>query len=230
MATYPMILKLALLLALTLTACQALPDLPPTGDSADAPPATSLTAPAQDGQIAYENGGITLRVKVPDGWQCYNTANGIVLTEHIGTAATAGHLQGILVYIFMPPMDGFELPTARGVNVAWAVLRQVISNPDYVGRALVSEPQAFDWDRHDAAYYLLNNRDGTLTLLLAMSLAPGRLMVVHISVPESHGGRVRPLLPDLLQSLTVNDVPISADALRHLPDPLLFPTDKTHPG
>lgn len=225
-----MVLKLALLLALTLTACQALPDLPPTGDSADTLPVASLTAPAQDGWIAYENEGTTLKIKVPDDWQCYNIADGIVLTEHIGTAETAGHLQGILVYIFMPQMSSFELPTTGDVNMAWAVLKQVVSNPDYVGRALVSEPQAFDWDHHDAAYYLLNNRDGTLTLLLAMSLAPGRLVVAHISVPESDGGRIRPLLPDLLQSLTVNDVPISADALRHLPDPLLFPTDETHPG
>jgi hypothetical protein len=170
-----------------------------------------------------------LKIQIPDRWQSYTTTDGIVLTEHIGTAETAGHLQGILLYIFVPHMDSF-VPPAEGVNGAWAVLKQVVSNPDYVGRALVSEPEAFEWDHHDAAYYLLNNRDGTLTLLLAMSLTQDKLVVAHISMPESHAARIRPLLPELLQTLTVNDVPVNAEALTHLPDPLVFPVDSGSAG
>lgn len=228
---YPMILKLALalLLAFVLTACQALPDIPAAIPPADTPAVDVLTAEAQGGWATYENGSAILKIRIPAGWQSYNTTDGIVLTEHIGTAETAGHLQGILVYIFVPRMSRFELPTTEGANIAWAVLKQVVTNPDYVGRALASEPQAFDWDHHDAAYYLLNNRDSTLTLLLAMSLPPNKMIVAHISLPESQAARLRPLLPSLFQSLTINGVLISAEALRHLPDPLVFPTEAASP-
>lgn len=220
-----MTLKLALLLMLVLAACQVVPDFPTTSDQPGVLTADALTVEAHDGWTTHENDGVVLKIRIPDGWQSYHTADGVVLTEYIGTAETAGHLQGILMYVFVPRMDSFRLPDTDDVNMAWAVLKQVVSNPDYVGRALVSEPQAFDWDHHDAAYYLLNNRDGTLTLLLAMSLPRHKMIVCHISMPESHADRVRPMLPDLLRTLTVNDTPIDAAALNHLPDPLVFPVD-----
>lgn len=218
--------KLALLLlTLCLAACQVVPDLPPAS-----PPgafdAAVPTAATHNGWATHESSGVTLGIQIPDGWQSYQTADGIVLSEYIGTAETAGHLQGILMYVFVPRMDIFDLPTSGDVNLAWAVLKQVVHNPDYVGRALASEPQAFEWDHHDAAYYLLNNRDGTLTLLLAMSLPQQKLLVSHISLPESHAARLRPLLPDLLDTLTVDGERIDASALDRLPDPLVFPADE----
>ena len=227
-----MAFKLALLLmmmTLYLAACQVVPDLPPASPPG-ASDAAEPTAEAHDGWATHENNGVTLSIQIPDGWQSYRTADGIVLSEYIGTAETAGHLQGILMYVFVPRMDIFELPTSDDVNLAWAVLKQVVHNPDYVGRALASEPQAFEWDHHDAAYYLLNNRDGTLTLLLAMGLPGRKLLVSHISLPESHAARLRPLLPNLLATLTVNGEQIDPSALNHLPDPLVFPADESGEG
>lgn len=224
-----MTFKLALLLTLCLAACQVVPDFPPAS-----PPGTPdvdvPTVEAHNGWVMHESNGVTLSIQIPEGWQSYRTDDGIVLTEHIGTAETAGHLQGILMYVFVPRMDIFELPESDDVNLAWAVLKQVVHNPDYVGRALASEPQAFEWDHHDAAYYLLNNRDGTLTVLLAMSLPQRQLLVSHISVPESHAARLRPLLPNLLATLTVNGERVDSADLERLPDPLVFPTEVAHPS
>lgn len=229
-----MIFKLLLLLLITaLFGCQTVMEFPSTG-SQNAVLNTNpeaLTAEAQSVWTTHESDGVTLRIQIPQGWQSYQTSDGVVLTEHIGTAETAGQLQGILVYIFVPHMGRFSLPQSEDVNMAWAVLNQVVSDPDYVGRALVSDPVAFDWDHHDAAYYLLNNRDGTLTLLLAMSLAQRRKLVVcHISMPEADADRLRPLLPGLLRTLTVNDVAVDASALDLLPDPLVFPVDEADSG
>lgn len=187
-----------------------------------------LSSTPSDGWAVHEGTGISLKIKIPNGWETYNTESGIVLTEHMGKPETGGILEGILIYVFIPPhMDDIQIRNSENGNIAWQMLKQVISKREYIGNALVSEPVAFDWDHHDAAYYLLNNRDGTVTLLLAMGLSDGQHLVVsHISLPENQAYRLRPLLPDLLSSLTIDNVPIDVTAITHLPDPLVFPLDE----
>lgn len=177
-----------------------------------------------DGWAVHESTGISLKIKIPSGWETYNMASGIVLTEHMGKPETGGVLEGILIHVFIRQMDEFHVNNSEDGNTAWKMLKQVMADPDYVGNALVSEPVAFDWDHHDAAYYLLNNRDGTVTLLLAMGLSDNNQVVVsHISLPESQVNRLRPMLPKLLDSLTIDGVVVDVTALNHLPDPLAFP-------
>jgi hypothetical protein len=206
---------------MSLVACEKLDQTPSTP--------TTVTMPTPPDGWAIHNGtGINLKIKVPDGWDTYNTESGIVLSEHMGTAETGGVLEGLLVYVFVPHSEAFELPHWNGNNLAWAMLKRVVSDRDYVGNALASEPQAFDWDGNEAAYYLLNNRDGTLTMLLAVELSSTHeLIVCHMSMPEADGQRIRPLLPDLLGSLTINGGQMRADALQRLPNPLNFPADDT---
>lgn len=187
---------------------------------------TQVNATEPSGWSQHDSDGIQLRIQVPDGWQTYHTDAGIVLAEHISSAESGGHLEGILIHVFVPDMNDFDIPDDEDVNMAWWVLNQVVHNPDYIGTALVSEPVAFEWDHHDAAYYLLNNNDNTVTMLLALGLPDTHKMVVsHISAPVTHADRVRPLLPDLLDTLTVNGIALDASALDHLPDPLAFPID-----
>jgi hypothetical protein len=173
----------------------------------------------------HDEGEYELRILVPYGWETYNTDDGIVLNEMVGANAPDTPLHGILIHVFVPDAQQFRWPKADDdVNLAWYILKQVVHNPDYVGSALISEPVAFDWDHHDAAYYLLNNRDGTVTMLLAMGMPDGRSLVVsHISVPEDQAYRVRRYLPTLLATLTIDGQPIDVAALDTLPDPLVFP-------
>ena len=133
-------------------------------------------------------------------------------------------LRGFLIHIFVQNVSSFHVPDWAGRNMAWMVLKQVVRNPDYVGNALVSEPVAFEWDGHDAAYYLLNNRDGTVTMLLALDM-PGQdnMIVCHVSVPAAQSERIRELLPGLLETLTIDGTQISMIALDVLPQPLVFP-------
>lgn len=218
-----MIVKLlVLLLVLCLAACQSPGSQQPTETSSVLPPHATPSA----GWASNTETPLSLKVRIPDGWETYNTESGIVLTERTTTPETGVTLEGLLVYIFVPKMDGFSTP-AHDANVAWSMLNQVVTNRDYIGDALVSDPVAFLWDKHDAAYYLLNNRDGTLTLLLAIGMPDRRnLVVCHVSMPESHSSRLRPLLPDLLSSLVVNGEAIDGTALHNLPDPLVFPVDE----
>jgi len=223
------IILLLVLLALVLTSCRfpgetsvVIIDTPSTNNDNLTP--VIATEPADWSQ--HDSGDIQLRIRVPDGWQTYHTDAGIVLAEHMGSADSGGQLEGILIHIFVPDMRDFDMPDDEDVNLAWWVLNQVAHDPEHVGTALVSEPVAFEWDHHDAAYYLLNNNDNTVTLLLALGLPDSNKMVVcHVSAPVTHADRVRPLLPDLLDTLTVNDIALDASALDHLPDPLDFPLD-----
>ena len=214
----------ALLMLTGLVGCQnATPSPLPVSNVTRAAPRV-----AERDEWVIHQGLVDLRLRVPAGWETYNTNDGIVLSEHVSSAYTADRLRGILVHLFVPPMDGFSM-SGPDANLAWAVLKQVVTNPAYVGDALASEPVAFDWDDHHAAYYLLNNRDGTLTLLLALGLA-GRdqIVVCHISLPETQQARRRPLLPQLLAGLTVDGAAIDASALHDLPDPLVFPAPESN--
>lgn len=215
-----MLKLLVLIVILNIAGCQELNN-PPTPTSTPVP--TPSPMPSASWAI-HDSTGINIKIKIPYGWETYNTETGIVLTEHMGKPETGGVLEGILIYLFIPPMDGPE-ENSENENSAWKMLKQVINNPKYVGNALVSEPVAFDWDHHDAAYYLLNNRDGTLTLLLAMELPDHHFVVAHISLPEIQADRLRPLLPDLLESLTIDNTVVDVSALRDLPDPLVFPAE-----
>jgi len=217
-----MIVKLLVLfIALNLAGCKL--DNQPTAVITQTPDVSPIPS---DTWAVLDTTGINLKVKIPTGWEMDNTDSGIILTEHMGKPETGGILEGIVVYIFIPPLDEFPVNQTEDTNVAWQIMKQIIKNPDYVGNALVSEPVAFDWDRHDAAYYLLNNRDGTVTLLLAIGLGDDqRLAVFHISLPEDQADRLRPMLPELLGSLTIDDIAVDVSALRQLPDPLVFPVN-----
>ncbi len=185
------------------------------------------TEPAKTEQWTRHRGErVDLAIIVPDGWETYNTDAGIVLNQYVDTGALGMRLHGFLVHIFVPYIDHFTLPDSDDANMAWAVLKQVVSDPDYVGGAIVSEPVAFHWDQYQAAYYLLNNRDDTVTMLLALSLPDhSDLVVCHISAPEAQSQEIRPLLPVLLSSLTINDHRVDPSSLNDLPDPLIFPED-----
>jgi hypothetical protein len=207
-------------LLMLLAACQST-----AASHSVSPQLADKEAASREQWTQHHEGTIWLDIAVPEGWETYNTAAGIVLNEHADSIPNQP-LRGFLVHIFVPHMGDFELPALGTANMAWYVLNQVISKRDYIGDALVSEPVAFEWDHHQAAYYLLNNRDGTVTMLLALALPDQSNMVVaHVSVPRDQADRIRPLLPDLLSTLTVDNQRIDASALRALPDPLIFPGD-----
>lgn len=212
-----------LLVALLLAGCQALASEP-----AAATPNDSLANPNPSTQAQwaeYRSRPVSFGLEVPQGWQSYSTEAGIVLNERPATITNGIALEGILIHIFSPPLDDLSRAVTRSENSAWHILREVVSNPEYIGNAIVSDPVPFRWSDLDAAYYLLHNRDTTVTLLLALD-APetDKLVVCHVSAPENQSSRIRELLPDILSSLTINDTHIGSAALHNLPDPLIFPT------
>ncbi|MCU0479891.1 MAG: hypothetical protein MUE54_01610 [Anaerolineae bacterium] len=168
---------------------------------------------------------IHLSLPYPQDWETYTTEYGIVLAEYLGSVATEGQLGGILVHLFIPPLDGFDLPIANETNRALIILREILTHPDYVGDATVSEPYPFMWGEWESAYYLMDNGEGNLTIVIGI-LDPSinKLVTVSVSAPAEDEARIRPSLATLLNNLVINNHALSGDVLeRVLPNPLVFP-------
>jgi hypothetical protein len=134
----------------------------------------------------------------------------------------------MLMYLFVHSLDGFKLSQSTDANVAWEALEQISKKREYIGDALVSAPAGFQWDGQDAAYYLLNDGDGNLSVLLAIAIAtPQRLVVCRFSSPALQADQIRLLLPQMLGTLSINGITMDMDALDGLPDPLQFPDADT---
>ena len=184
----------------------------------------SHSAIAED-HIELHVQGVDLYLPRPYDWEFYETEYGIVMAEEIGSVATDGRLGGLLTHIFIHPLEEFEdIPITASANEAHQLLDAIIHNSDYVGHARTSTPIAFDWNGLDAAYYLMTNKEGNVTIVLGV-VAPGthKLVATSVSAPPDHSGRLRTSLPELLGGMVINDVVLDRAALDVLPDPLAFP-------
>jgi hypothetical protein len=199
------------------------PTVEATSTAQNTPEATVTTENvAQWEQVAVN--GVQLAIEIPHGWDVQRTGDGLLIAEYFSTIEAGTMPKGMQIHLFVHSLDGFKLPDSHDTNVAWAVLEQIIDKPEYIGNASVSAPTGFEWDGHDAAYYLLNNNDGNLSVLVAVALlSPKRLVVCNFSSPAQQADGIRAMLPQILSSLTIDGVRMDIAALHNLPDPLHFP-------
>jgi hypothetical protein len=171
-----------------------------------------------------------LGIEIPRGWHAKETDEGLLMAEHFGTMQSGTRVYGMQIHLFVYLMDGFTLPDSADANLAWAMLNQIIEKPYLIGHARVSEPAGFEWDGHDAAYYLLNDGEGNRSVLLAVALnTPPRLVVCNFSSPAADAINIRAMLPEVLSSLTINGTSMDIGAINELPDPLDFPEEHASP-
>lgn len=168
---------------------------------------------------------IALTLPYPSNWESYTTQYGVVLAEYLGSVATEGQLGGILIHLFVPPLDGVDLPISDNDNRALNILTKILAYPDYVGDATVSTPLPFMWDNFECAYYLMDNGEGNLTIVIGIfDPQTNHLVTVSMSAPQDQQARVRAMLPILLDGLVINDYTLSGVVLDDiLPNPLIFP-------
>lgn len=168
---------------------------------------------------------IALTLPYPSEWESYTTEYGVVLAEYLGSVATEGQLGGILIHLFVPPLNEMDLPVSDNDNRALNILSKILAYPDYVGDATVSTPLPFIWDNFECAYYLMDNGEGNLTIVIGI-LDPqtNRLVTVSMSAPQDQQARIRTMLPILLDGLVINNYALSGVVLDDiLPNPLVFP-------
>lgn len=172
---------------------------------------------------------ITLTLPYPKQWETYTTEYGVVLAEYLGSVATEGQLGGILIHLFVPPLAEMDLPISQSDNRAMTILREIIAHPNYVGTATVSDLRPFVWDGLDCAYYLMDNGEGNLTIVIGIfDATSNKLVTVSMSAPQEQQERIRTALPILLDDLVINHQQLSGTTLDALlPTPLIFPRHTT---
>ncbi len=223
----------AVILVLLLAGCNHTKPAPSAGEAFL--PAVN-TPPADPNWLEVNIEGVDLGLWLPSGWVA-DVQDGLILAEHHTTLRSGDSMfTGMIVHIFVPPLDTFEIPAELGDdhNLALMVLSQAIHKPDMIGSATASEPQAFTWGAHDAAYYLFTSPDGMQTLVIGIVLPQRRLLVLNLSTPMEYtpeSGGMRDAVAALLDGITVNGVVMHSADLTALPADFDFPSRPTpQPG
>ncbi len=189
------------------------------------PSAAQPAVTLYENQVRFQNDSVQLLIAKPAGWETFSTEYGVVIAEKFGSLATEGELEGLMAYTFVTPLTDFTLPTSGNENnITEVIFRQIVANPEYIRNAAIAGPFGFEWDGNDAAYYLLNDGDGNVTMVLGVSLTELTLLLTSsISAPEEHSERIRAALPELLSGLQINDLTFSDTPLLSIPSSLAFP-------
>lgn len=164
-------------------------------------------------------------MRVPPGWNGREMDDGILIAERKSPIHNPGKLMGMQVYIFVHAVNEFPAAVSTDTHPARRILKKITSQPNLVGDSAVTEPQSFTWDGNDAAYYLVNDTNENVALVMAIVVDnETQLVTINISCPSDRAESIREALPDLLADLWVNNAPMSFSGIDALPDPLVFPT------
>lgn len=220
-------------LALTLTffllaSCNSQPAaLDPTPVQPTASPETTW--------LEGEAAGVEFGLWKPLGWDA-DTRGGLILAEQtVDTSEAVGSaIKGAVVNFFCPNLDIFT-HHAESPNRALDIMTQAIALPHVRSVAAgISQPVAFDWRGHDAAFYLLSGYGGIRTIVIGVYLPErDKLLAANISMPAHETERVRAMLPQLFAGFVIDGVELGGEAMDSLPQPLVFPTgpdDLPRPG
>ena len=212
-------LSLYIGISLGIVACEG--TIEPTETPAPTP--SSTPAPAAK-SISANLSGVEINMRVPPGWNGSKMDDGILVAEKRTPFHGNGKLMGMQVFIFVHAVDNFPKPGDSQSHPARRILQQIISEPAVIENSAFSEPQPFAWDGNDAAYYLVNDTKGNVSLVLAVVIAnQSQLVAINISCPSDRADTIRDALPDLLADLWVNGALMSVSGIDALPDPLIFP-------
>ncbi|MBL8152923.1 MAG: hypothetical protein JNM70_01965 [Anaerolineae bacterium] len=210
----------ALLCLLLLAGCQgSVQDFSPT------PPVATQPAENAEREVYAQVEGVRLSLSIPSGWEAQRTPTGILIAEHFPLMQDNQYPGNLQLHIFVQRVEELGLPIPpTATNLAWTVLQEVVTRPAYIGEATATAPREFEWSGHAAAYYLLNNGDSTVSLVMALAIQQNnQLVALNFSTTLERSQLLRPMLPDLLDTLTINDAMMDPSALDALPDPLIFP-------
>lgn len=152
----------------------------------------------------------------------------MVVAEHIGSITSGGELTGVLLHVFVTSPDDYNADSTNKINRAYWVLSHVTRHSGHIREGMYTMPKAFSWSGHDAAYYLMNNGNNTVSIVIAVvSPRSDHLIGINLSAPLQRADTLRDMLPMLLNNLAINGVSMSASAFDVLPDPLKFPERAT---
>lgn len=192
------------------------------------PTPTITPEPAPEIQtVEFVFDDVTIVLQQLPGWDVYvKTENRLIMAEGDDPFRTSGGLKGLLVNMWVPTLDNLSVDYDLNQHSIAEVLSLVLRTSHINEHNAVHEPIPFEWAGRDAAYYTLTNKNGNLTLVMALKVADKHFIAVNISAPDGHGNRIRETLPLIFDSFHINDEALTNEGLLTLPSPLVFPVLK----
>lgn len=192
----------------------------------DSTPAAQPEASPETTWLEGETAGVEIGLWKPAGWNA-DTHGGLLLSEQVADTNTQPYptIRGVVVSFFCPNLEIFE-HQSDSPHVAMDIMDQAVALPHVRAVSVaISDPVPFDWNGHDAAYYLLTGHGEMRTLVIGIYLPErDKLLAMNISMPEQEAGRVRAMLSGIFSDFQVEGVVLGGEALNQLPQPLVFPT------
>jgi hypothetical protein len=221
-----MLRRILVIAVMALASCQSLALSPALDENS-----TEDANPTGTTWMETEMNGVHIGMRVPSGWAA-DINSGLLLAEHTSSMDTSEVEVAVLIRIFVPSLD--NIPHSQIIeaeNAALALLDQVVNMPSVIGQhVVVSEPVSFNWDGHEAAYYLLSDVYGVKTIVIAVEAPEDQFVVCNIGMPPSEAPRVREMLPEVLDGLQIDGVAMDGESLDALPSPLEFPVYDQSPN
>jgi hypothetical protein len=223
-----MLKRLFIIAAIGLAACTQAPAPVPTEESdirnienvSERVRASSDSVPEW---VETEISGVEVGMWLPPGWQA-DTVRGLSVVEHMGSIRTNEPARGIVLHVFVPDLDQLLPSVGDSDNLAYAALEQVASSPEHTNGAYISTPVAFEWKGYPAAYYLYTTHDRMHGLVLALTTARQRAIVVtNVTASADDSERLPSVLPQILRDLHIDRQQLDDAFLAALPNPLMWP-------
>ena len=184
---------------------------------------SSLKEDDSGGVLTFAMNDVVVSMQRPPTWESVATDYGVALTEELDSL-TARDLNSVVAHIFVPPLDNVVLAEDSS-GIARTILRQIIANPEYIDGATTTMPVAFRWQELDAAYFMMTNTNHVSSVVVGI-IEPGvsTLVVIQVSAATEQATRIRALLPQIVDHMSINNVELSGDLLDgSLPSVLQFP-------
>ncbi len=184
-------------------------------------PSTTVMLPTTNNMpVSVRHGSVLISALPPMGWRAFVDGTHLILTNE-----TSSQAYSVVINIWMPAEDLIrEIPRETGTSTA-EVLRGITNTPRFIGNAIASTPQPFRWMQYDGAYYVLNAGTDKVTLVIALTPADAsQMIVINITTDQTLLNNLQSLAGEALESVLVNQQPLSAELFSMLSQPLEIPT------
>ncbi|MFQ3645631.1 MAG: hypothetical protein SNJ54_04380 [Anaerolineae bacterium] len=184
-------------------------------------PATALVLPANNVPVSVNFRGVQISSLPPTGWRAFVDGTHLILTNQPNDRATPT----VVLNIWMPAEELIrDIPKETGTSTA-EVLREITNTPRLIGNAIASTPEPFRWMQYDGAYYVLNTGTDSVTLVIALTPADAsQMIVINITTDRTSLNNLQRVAGAALESVLINQQPLSAELFSMLPQPLEIPT------
>jgi len=153
---------------------------------------TPTLAPTETADFTIDKTHISLMM-LP-GWRAYTDEAHIILARQ----SAPDEVSDVVVTIWQPNLDLTDDSLITALSTITTRLRRD-------NQTVTSNPVPFQWAGHDAAHYVIDTGDDTVTLIMALRLADDQIVAINVNGVDRELSFVQETLPRLFAQFRVQD-------------------------